>query len=500
MPNDSASSVAARLGPGVPVFRFPHITPTLRRIAVASQGFIVACADLAAVGAATLLGACVGGRLTGPWHFSPPHHLRDILAVADPSRAGYGFAAVLLVLLAQLARSGHYASRTPAWSRAQDVVSAVALAGLCDLFLVLPEAGGTRGAGWLAMWLSLVPFIVASRGAARFAMARLGLWDVRIVLFGEPDHTARAAEAMRSESRACLRVVGHFQRHEVGDASDPARWRGLMASTGGNYIALVGAPADAMHEARAMVALERTGIPFALIHPTGGLPVAQWRPRYFFSHDVLMLVSSAGRPGVVSRGLKRLMDIAAASFLLATLSPLLIAIAVLVRRDGGSALFYHQRLGACGRFFHCVKFRSMRVDSDAVLHELLERDPAAAAEWAATQKLRNDPRVTPIGRFLRQTSLDELPQLLNVLRGHMSLVGPRPIVAAEARFYGDHICDYYTARPGVTGLWQVSGRSDTSYQRRVQLDVWYARNRSLWHDLGIIVKTVPVVLFRKGAV
>ncbi len=500
MPNDSASSVATRLGPGLPVFRFPQVTPAIHRIAAGSQGFIVAGADLAAVGAATLLGACIHGRLTGPWHLSPPHGVRDGLAVVDPSRAGYGFAVVALVLFAQLRSRGHYASRTPPWSRAQDVISAVALAALCDLMLVLPEAGGARAAGWLAMWLSLVPFIMASRSAARSAMARLGLWDVRIVLFGDPEHTARAAEAMRSESRACLRVVGHFQRHEVGDASDPAHWRGLMASTGGNYIALVGAPADAMHEARAMVALERTGIPFALIHPTGGLPVAQWRPRYFFSHDVLMLVSSASRPGVVSRGLKRLIDVTAAAVLLALLSPLLLAIAFLIRRDGGPALFHHQRLGACGRFFYCIKFRSMRPDADAVLDDLLARDEAAAAEWAATQKLRNDPRITPVGRFLRQTSLDELPQLLNILRGQMSLVGPRPIVAAEARFYGDHINDYYTARPGVTGLWQVSGRSDTTYQRRVQLDVWYARNRSLWHDLGIILKTVPVVLFRRGAV
>jgi undecaprenyl-phosphate galactose phosphotransferase len=142
----------------------------------------------------------------------------------------------------------------------------------------------------------------------------------------------------------------------------------------------------------------------------------------------------------------------------------------------------------------------MRVDAAAVLDELLANDPAAAAEWAATQKLRNDPRVTGIGRLLRRTSLDELPQLLNILRGEMSLVGPRPIVASEARFYGEHIHDYYTAKPGVTGLWQVSGRSDTSYARRVQLDVWYARNRSLWHDLRIIAKTVPVVLLRKGAV
>jgi undecaprenyl-phosphate galactose phosphotransferase len=147
-----------------------------------------------------------------------------------------------------------------------------------------------------------------------------------------------------------------------------------------------------------------------------------------------------------------------------------------------------------------MKFRTMHVDADALLADILARDPAAASEWEASQKLKDDPRITPIGQVLRRTSLDELPQLINVLRGEMSLVGPRPIVAAEVRFYGRHIADYYQARPGITGLWQVSGRSDTSYPRRVELDVWYVRNWVLWHDIAILLKTVPAVLFRRGAV
>jgi lipopolysaccharide/colanic/teichoic acid biosynthesis glycosyltransferase len=142
----------------------------------------------------------------------------------------------------------------------------------------------------------------------------------------------------------------------------------------------------------------------------------------------------------------------------------------------------------------------MDVNGDRILADLLANDSAAAAEWAATQKLRNDPRITPIGRFLRNTSLDELPQLLNVLRGEMSLVGPRPVVQSELTFYGDSTEYYMQARPGLTGLWQVSGRSDTSYDQRVRLDVWYVRNWTLWHDLAILMKTIPVVLFRRGAV
>jgi lipopolysaccharide/colanic/teichoic acid biosynthesis glycosyltransferase len=140
------------------------------------------------------------------------------------------------------------------------------------------------------------------------------------------------------------------------------------------------------------------------------------------------------------------------------------------------------------------------VNGDRILADLLAKDPEAAAEWAATQKLRNDPRITPIGRFLRNTSLDELPQLLNVLHGEMSLVGPRPVVQSELSFYGENADYYMQARPGMTGLWQVSGRSDTTYEQRVRLDVWYVRNWTLWHDLAILLKTIPVVLFRRGAV
>ena len=138
-------------------------------------------------------------------------------------------------------------------------------------------------------------------------------------------------------------------------------------------------------------------------------------------------------------------------------------------------------------------------NSSDVLRALLERDPAAKAEWDDTQKLTNDPRITHIGRLLRATSLDELPQLINILRQDMSLVGPRPIVEQEIVRYGENIVYYYETKPGLTGLWQVSGRSDTSYVQRVQLDCWYVRNWSMWHDVAILAKTVPAVLLRKGA-
>jgi len=197
---------------------------------------------------------------------------------------------------------------------------------------------------------------------------------------------------------------------------------------------------------------------------------------------------------------KRLLDLTVASVMLVLLFPLMLVVALAVCADGGPSLFAQQRLGRNGLLFKCLKFRTMVLNADQALRELLATDPAAAREWAETQKLRKDPRITRIGAFLRATSLDELPQLINVLRGEMSLVGPRPIVREEAPRYGVDMQYYYAVRPGLTGLWQTSGRSELSYDQRVQLDVAYVRGLSMVKDVKILLKTVKVVLGRVGAV
>jgi lipopolysaccharide/colanic/teichoic acid biosynthesis glycosyltransferase len=182
------------------------------------------------------------------------------------------------------------------------------------------------------------------------------------------------------------------------------------------------------------------------------------------------------------------------------LAPLMITVALLVyAQDGGPAIFAHKRLGKGGRHFRCLKFRSMAMDAEERLADLLARDPAARAEWEKDHKLRNDPRVTKLGAFLRKSSLDELPQLFNVLRGEMSLVGPRPIVDAEVTKYGRRFRHYCAVKPGITGLWQVSGRNDTSYRSRVAMDCIYAERRNTLLDAKIILATVPAVLLSRGS-
>lgn len=191
---------------------------------------------------------------------------------------------------------------------------------------------------------------------------------------------------------------------------------------------------------------------------------------------------------------------AGAALLLVLLSPVMLAIAWRIRReDGAPVLFAHWRVGQKGRLFRCLKFRSMVRRADLVLAEVLERDPAAKEEWARDRKLRNDPRLLRIGHFLRHSSLDELPQLFNVLRGEMHLVGPRPVVVQEIPRYGEHKRHYFAVKPGMTGLWQVSGRNNLSYAQRVALDARYVETRSLWLDLRIMARTINVLLTRDGA-
>jgi len=202
----------------------------------------------------------------------------------------------------------------------------------------------------------------------------------------------------------------------------------------------------------------------------------------------------------VGRTSKRIVDIVLALSGIILLSPLLILCFVLTWVSSReTVLFRHKRVGFNGKPFDCLKFRTMLGDAPERLRKLLETDAAAAAEWAQCQKLRNDPRVTRIGAILRESSLDELPQLFNVLMGSMSIVGPRPVTEDELSRYGASVKAYTACRPGITGLWQVTGRGTTSYETRVSCDVYYARKWSLSLDSKIIVVTIPSVLFTKNA-
>lgn len=225
-------------------------------------------------------------------------------------------------------------------------------------------------------------------------------------------------------------------------------------------------------------------------------------PSSSVSEQEILLIAqeiSVGSIQSASRA-SRLMDISIAFAMLVLLSPVMLLTALSIAIFSPGPIFFKQwRVGQNGKKFRCFKFRSMRADAEAHLASLLAARPELREEWQNNQKLSLDPRITPIGAFLRRSSIDELPQLLNVLRGEMSVVGPRPIIEDEVRRYGRHITHYLRMRPGLTGIWQVSGRNDTSYRRRIAADMLYSRKKSVKFDLWILLMTIPAVLKAHGA-
>ncbi len=357
---------------------------------------------------------------------------------------------------------------------------------------------------WLGFaWLFAALAIPVARVATRWLLNLAGLWVIRAVIIGEGSHRAAVAASLSRD-----RYLGY---HTINDGSlatyaerassvGGERLESLLAEADAQTVLLVPKEAELQYLAGIIDALNVRMIPYFVVPPIDKLPLAGLSTQSFLSSDAVLLTVRQGLTSPLSQSVKRLFDIVASLVLLIALSPLFAIVAVLVTADGGPVFFAHERIGRAGRRFKCLKFRTMVPNAAAVLEAVLAQRPEARREWMQTHKLRNDPRTTGVGGWLRATSIDELPQLINVLRGEMSLVGPRPVVEQELHEHYKSDNSYYLlVRPGVTGLWQVSGRSDTDYARRVHLDAWYVRNWTLWSDIIILWRTLPAVIFGRGA-
>jgi Undecaprenyl-phosphate galactose phosphotransferase WbaP len=281
-------------------------------------------------------------------------------------------------------------------------------------------------------------------------------------------------------------IEGNSADPEGSSEVSPRRWQNHAV------------PPRLMSAAELDASLPHGGVPVRHPKPATALALVHHAHRHHEAHVTQRHDRSpaARQPGEIA---KRVLDIVGVLTLAVLLSPLLVIVGVVLARDRGPIIYRHMRTGRHGRTFGCLKFRTMVPNAEQVLRDLLHQDPQLRMEWLRDRKLRNDPRVTSIGRFLRRTSLDELPQLWNVLKGEMSLVGPRPVVHEEWAHYGPRLHHYLAAKPGVTGLWQVMGRSDCCYRRRVALDSYYVRKRSFFLDVFILLQTVKVVLRGRGA-
>lgn len=416
-----------------------------------------------------------------------------------------GIATLGLTLL--LTRFQHYSDRRPFWDELGELLQLTVVLALLDISLTAVMRWNASRLWWGVSWATAFGCLLLMRAATRALLQRMQLWVRPTIILGVGPNALDARQALDSHPELGLRVVGFVDADGQSGTEEPATAprlpRALMQSLASQHgiqwvIALEHAQSDSReHWLRLLAQWGASDI--SVIPAMRGVPLHGTDMSHFFSHEVAMLRMRNNLRRWPARLTKRIFDTAAAALLLVLLSPLMLLIALLVRRDGGPALFAHPRVGKRRKTFKCYKFRTMVVDAEQRLEQLLQQSPDLRQQWQEERKLRDDPRVSPLGRFLRRSSLDELPQLLNVIRGEMSLVGPRPVVSAELARYGDDVGYYLMVRPGMTGLWQVSGRSDVDYDARVYLDSWYVKNWSLWTDMVILFKTVRVVLARSGA-
>ncbi len=402
-------------------------------------------------------------------------------------------------LLLWFANSRHYSVRMPFWMETQKIISAAGFALLVDGFLQFASKQDVSRLLIILSWIFAGFAIIGTRAVTRKIANRKEIFQIPTLLIGAGATAQQTKTAIESSPEMGYKITAQVKNLPEAFLQAGGSWKSLCESHKAQHVIVALDGKDLQGTEKIMEKLSRESVSFSVAPPVQNLPVTGMVSQYFLNNNTMLLTHSRGIEQHIPQIAKRTVDIIVSGTALILLSPIMLVIAAFVRLDGGSSFFGHKRLGRGGKIFPCLKFRTMVMNGDKVLKEYLQNNPEAEVEWKATQKLQNDPRVTRLGKFLRSTSIDELPQLINVLRGDMSLVGPRPIVKDEVAHYSHDIAHYYSVRPGVTGLWQVSGRNDVSYTQRVQMDSWYVRNWSLWHDVAIICKTFPAVFKRSGA-
>lgn len=351
-------------------------------------------------------------------------------------------------------------------------------------------------------------FIPFGRYLTRRTLIRLNLWGEPVAIIGDQDDhqkVKKLAAYFKTNLQLGIRPVAIFDHTpSAADESDTCPViNSCRAKLFARNLSLKTAVVmiDDLNDINKLVNAYRFVFPRIILvrDQTDGYGLNDLRPLDFM--DMLGLQVKNNLLNVQAQFWKRVADVVLCSVALVLLSPLLGLIALLIKLDSGGRIFYRQlRVGRNGQPFLLVKFRTMYQDrADQILKDALDKDPDLRQEWNAFQKLQNDPRVTRVGKILRRFSLDELPQLWNIMRGEMSIVGPRPIMLNQRKMYGESIREYIRVTPGVTGLWQVSGRNETTFARRTELDLEYIQRWSQWLDIYIMIKTLKVVLWRDGA-
>ncbi|WP_429945515.1 undecaprenyl-phosphate galactose phosphotransferase WbaP [Bibersteinia trehalosi] len=406
-------------------------------------------------------------------------------------------------------RLRHYTYRKPFWFELKEILRTLLIFSVIDLAMLSLSKLYISRYVWLFTWLSMLILVPLVRISFKTFLIKKGIILKDTIIIGGGQNAIDTYNAIINESYLGLNVIYFItdqKSKELDRLGKPIifyknlnhAWENFQENT--QFIIALEDQDNSKKEIWIRNLTKRKYRFVSIVPSLRGIPLYSTDMSFLFSYDILLLRLNHNLSKRSSQIIKRIIDIIVSSLLIITLSPLLLVIWLLITFDGGNALFSHKRVGKDGNLFSCWKFRTMRKDADKFLENYLKENPSANVEWQKERKLRNDPRVTQIGQWIRKTSLDELPQLFNVLYGDMSLVGPRPITNDELVYYHSSLDYYFMAKPGMTGLWQVSGRNNVSYDQRVYFDSWYVKNWSVWNDFVILCKTIPAVFKRTGAI
>ena len=421
------------------------------------------------------------------------------------------FVVIPLIFICFIASARSYKRTIPFWQRVESLFNS-SIYGIVTVVLVffIRSNNATHSIEFLLLlWLFSFICLVLMRYLIKRIIDERKIFQIPLLIIGGKEPTSAFIKHINSDiGMSAYEVIGiidddkitakNLQKYpHLGKFADIEK---LIKATGVNNV-LVAVPYldqkqvwDIIHKVQPLVK-NMCIIPNLIDIPMGGIDVET-----MFNEKIMLIRVRNNLERNINKIIKYLFDMILTFFGTILISPILLFIAIWIYKDSpGPIIFKHMRIGKNGKQFPCYKFRSMCVDAKEKLEELLKNDPQARAEWEKDFKLKHDPRITKSGAFLRKTSLDELPQLFNVLKGEMSLVGPRPIIKAEMVRYGDNINDYLMVKPGITGMWQCSGRSDIDYPERVRMDSWYVRNWSVWLDIMLLWRTFKAVFAKKGA-
>lgn len=432
-------------------------------------------------------------------------HFHALYREALPEKFSTFFFIFMFIYIIIFLFEGIYTKRIPFWREYEKIIKGSTLAILIIFSIVSlgkfsPDVSRTvllLGYIFIVMFLPLIKLLIKP------GILRLLNLNKKVYIVSSIDMLPGIKRAIDNEPYLAFEVVGEYLFHEGVSQIDVEAIKDIEENISkiNPSVLIIGLNGPLRINIKSFIkSLNRFNLDILIIPDLYGIPLLGIELDYFFNEQLMIIKLKNRLSNPFYRAVKRVFDIVVGTSLFILCIPLMLLIAMLIKIDSkGPVIYRHRRIGFKGREFNCLKFRTMVDGADQMLDKIINENPQMREEWEKYKKIPNDPRVTRFGRFLRKTSLDELPQLINVIKGEMSLVGPRPVLYEELKLFNEDSDYYLEVKPGITGLWQISGRSDIDFQKRVELEIWYVKNYSIWLDITVIIRTVKVVLTRVGA-